>query len=73
VEYGILPKFKIVNDTKLPISNYSEIQKISNIIDCPVEIVQHCMLQIGPSIPAIDAYWQMNKDRLIYEAEQLRK
>jgi len=62
-----------MNETKLPISNASEIQKISDIINCPVEIVQHCMLQIGPSIPAIDAYWQMNKDRLIREVELLKK
>jgi len=54
-------------------SKSDEIKRISEIIECPMEIVQHCMLQIGPSIPAIDAYWQMNKDRLIYEVESLKK
>lgn len=56
-----------MNNSKLPISTTDEIKRISEIIECPVEIVRHCMLQIGPSIPAIDAYWQMNKDRLMYE------
>jgi hypothetical protein len=31
------------------------------------------MLQIGPSLPAIDAYWQMNKERLLQEFEIAKK
>ncbi|MCJ8288507.1 MAG: hypothetical protein HRT58_00630 [Crocinitomicaceae bacterium] len=62
-----------MNNSKLLMSKSDEIKRISEIIECPMEIVQHCMLQIGPSIPAIDAYWQMNKDRLIYEVESLKK
>jgi len=31
------------------------------------------MLQIGPSLPAIDAYWQMNKDRLLEEFQTVKK
>lgn len=48
-------------------SNSDEIKRISEIIECPVDIVRHCMMQIGPSLPAIDAYWQMNRDRLLYQ------
>lgn len=62
-----------MNYSKLPISDADEIKRISEMIQCPVEIVRHCMLQIGPSIPAIDAYWQMNKDRLIYEVQSVKK
>ncbi len=56
-----------VNNSRFLIKREDEAQRISKIIDCPVEIVQHCMLQIGPSLPAIEAYWEMNKERLLKE------
>lgn len=61
-----------MNNTKLPLSNTDEVKRISEIIECPAEIVRHCILLIGPSIPAIEAYWQMNKDRLLYEVGLLK-
>lgn len=60
------------NSTHL-ISSTEEVKRIAEVIECPVEIVQHCMLQIGPSLPAIDAYWQMNKDRLLQQFEVVKR
>lgn len=58
-----------MNNSQPTTAQQNEIERISKIIDCPVKIVRHCMLLIGPSIPAIDAYWQMNKDRLMCQIE----
>ena len=56
-----------VNNSRFQIKRDDEIHRIAKIINCPVEIVQHCMLQIGPSLPAIEAYWEMNRERLLKE------
>ncbi len=61
-----------MNNSRFHIKRKDEAERISTIIDCPVEIVQHCMLQIGPSLPAIEAYWQMNKERLLHEMEHAK-
>jgi hypothetical protein len=63
----VIRKRNSVNDSKITTPNDREIERISKLIDCPIEIVRHCMMQIGPSVPAIDAYWQMNKDRLMVQ------
>ena len=63
----VVRKRNSVNNSKKLTPNDREIDRIAKLIDCPVEIVRHCMLQIGPSVPAIDAYWQMNKDRLMIQ------
>jgi hypothetical protein len=60
-------KINCVNNSTHLISHSDEVKRISEIIECPIDIVHYCMLQIGPSLPAIDAFWQMNKDRLLRE------
>ncbi|MDG1332611.1 MAG: hypothetical protein P8P74_09795 [Crocinitomicaceae bacterium] len=61
-----------MNNSPHLLSNSEEIKRISEIIDCPIDIVRYCMLQIGPSLPAIEAYWQMNKDRLLQKFETVK-
>lgn len=54
-------------------SDTDEVKRIAEILGCPVEVVRYCMLRVGPSIPAIDAYWQMNKERLLREVGTTKK
>ena len=62
-----------VNNSSRKLSNSYEVERISEIIECPTDIVRHCMLQIGPSLPAIEMYWQMNRDRLLEQFQTVKK
>ena len=39
----------------------------SERIGCSEEVMRHCIMRLGPSFPAVKAYYEMNKDRLKFQ------
>lgn len=42
-----------------------EIQQLALRLNCPKHLVLYCSHQVGPSIAAIECYWDMNKEWLM--------
>ena len=54
-------------DNGIYFSDPSRVKSLSERLGCTEFVLRHCLSQVGASEPAIEAYWSMNKERLIWQ------
>lgn len=61
----------IQEKNRINLSNKVQVSKWSQTLGCPESVLFYCANKVGVSIPAIEAYWTMNKDWLLkYKGEE---